>query len=114
MPIYKYTHQLFERSTGILYHYVLYRGGIPKGVHLLGYAHIDAMELILRNRFHGVSIEEYMLYINYQGIDRLVLKWALMWTYERMVIWTDDRDNKSILFEQGLRKYIRVTTIIIF
>ena len=55
-----------------------------------------------------------MLYSEYQGIYQRLLKRALMRTYESMGVITDDRATKTIIFDPGVRKYSRVTEIMIF
>ena len=70
--------------------------------------------MICSYRCYGVSIEEYMLCSEYQGIDQLVLKRAIIWTYKNMGVWTDDRSTETIIFDQGVRKYVRVTATVIF
>ena len=47
-------------------------------------------------------------------MDQLVLERAFIWTYECMGVRMDDRATKTIIFDQGVRKYVRVTAIMIF
>ena len=69
------------------------------------YAHVDAMELLSRNRCYGVSIEEYA---------SLCCKGAFIRTYKNMGIQKDGRSTETIICDQYVRKYVRVTTIMIF
>ena len=69
------------------------------------YAHVDYMELVSRNRFYGVSIEEYA---------SLCWKRDFIQTYGRMGVWTDSRATETIIFDRDIREYVRVTIITIF
>ena len=55
-----------------------------------------------------------MLWSEYQGIEQLVLKMSFIWTYERIGVRTDDRSTETLIFDQGVLKYVRITAIIIF
>ena len=70
---------LTGRSTGLLFNYILYERIIPTDVHILWYAHIDVMEY----------------------------KMASIRMYERMGVQTDERATETIIFDQGVRKYVR-------
>ena len=70
--------------------------------------------MIYSYRSYGVSIEKYMLWSEYRGIDQLVLKRAFIRTYNNMGIRTDDRSNKTIIFDQRICEYVGFTEIMIF
>ena len=55
-----------------------------------------------------------MLWSEYQGIDQLVLKTAFIQTHGHMSVHTDDRVTETKVFDQGVRKYVRVTATRIF
>ena len=55
-----------------------------------------------------------MLYSEYRGIYQNLLKRPLMRTYERMGVRKDYRSTKTTIFDPGVRKYVRVTEIMIF
>ena len=52
-----------------------------------------------------------MLWSEYQVIDQLVFKRDFIWTYERMGVQMDERSTETIIFDQDVRKYFRVTAI---
>ena len=81
---------------------------------LLKTALIYAHESIFPYRFYGVIIKEYMICSEYQGIDRLVSKRAFIRTYKHIGVHMDDRATKTIIFDQGICKNVRVTAIMIF
>ena len=55
-----------------------------------------------------------MLWSEYKGIDQLVLNRDFIRTYKRMGVQTDERSTKTRSFDQCVRKYIIVTTIMNF
>ena len=55
-----------------------------------------------------------MMWSENRGIYQLVLKRTLIRTHDRMCIRTYERDIEDIIFDQGVRKYVRVTAIVIF
>ena len=55
-----------------------------------------------------------MLWGKYRGIDQLVSKREYIHTYDLMGVRKDGRAIKTIFFDQGVRKYVRVTVIMIF
>ena len=55
-----------------------------------------------------------MIRSEYRGIDKLVLERAFIQTYQCMGVWTYGRANETIIFDQGVRKYVRVTLIMTF
>ena len=55
-----------------------------------------------------------MLWSEYQGIEQIVLKMSFIWTYERIGVRMDDRSTETLIFDQGVLKYVRITAIIIF
>ena len=55
-----------------------------------------------------------MLWSEYLGIDQLVLKKAFIWMYERMSLGKDDSATETIIFNQGVCTYFRVTAVMIF
>ena len=54
-----------------------------------------------------------MLWSEYLGIDQLVLKKSFIHMYEHMSLRTDDSAIETIIFDQGVCKYIRVAAVII-
>ena len=56
----------------------------------------------------------YMLWSGYRGKYQIALKKSFIQTYERMVVQMDDRATENIIFDQGVRKYVRVTLIMTF
>ena len=55
-----------------------------------------------------------MIWSKYRGIDQLVLKRDFIRTYERMGVQMDKRATETRIFDQGIRKYARVTAIMTF
>ena len=52
-----------------------------------------------------------MLWSEYRGIDQLVLERAFIQMYNIMDVSTDVRSNETKIFDQGVRKFAKVTTI---
>ena len=55
-----------------------------------------------------------LLWSEYQKIDQLVLKRPYIRTYERMDVRTYAGATENIIFDQGVQKYFRVTTTVVF
>ena len=55
-----------------------------------------------------------MIWREYQGIDQSVLKRAFIRTDKRMGVRKDERSTETIIFDQGVCKYVRVTVIMTF
>ena len=55
-----------------------------------------------------------MLWSEYQKIDQIVLKRSFIRTYKRMGVQMDEISTKTIIFDQGVRKYVIVTEITTF
>ena len=55
-----------------------------------------------------------MILSDYQGIYQLVLKRAFIRTYNNIGVQMDARATETIIFDQGVRKYVIVTAIMIF
>ena len=55
-----------------------------------------------------------MLWDEYRGIEQLVSKREFIRMYELMGVRTDGRAIETIIFDQGVCKYVRVIVIMIF
>ena len=55
-----------------------------------------------------------MLWSEYQKIDQLVLKSPFIRTYERMDLRTYARATENKIFDQGIGKYVRFISTMIF
>ena len=55
-----------------------------------------------------------MLLSDYQGKDQIFLKRAFIRKYKRTGLRMDDRANKTIIFDWGIHKYVKVTEIMTF
>ena len=64
---------------------------------------------MLRSEYQGINDMEWV-----SGNIPAFLEVASIWTYERMGIQADGRSTETILFDQDVVKYVRVTIITIF
>ena len=55
-----------------------------------------------------------MIWSDYLGIEQRLLKRACIWTGERMGVRTSDRSTRTIIFDRGVHKYVRVIEIMTF